>query len=449
MASTEQRSSLINRILIGIAIAAAIVALSGLLITNVVYILYMAHDTITPVDASTAEGAALILERAEDAVGSVDLMLSFIQGLSVIIGLGFAAATLYGLRSTQEARQEFKENTAEIRQEVEAQLKRMEEMQKQVETQLGELRTYRPYLEDLHNLRKDLEQSRRELEKTIDNVARVLQADQEFRLRNYDTAYKFASQVLEGDSNNWLALYIAGWLEVHEMDQLDAGIGHLRHVMEIKRDWPAVRAAYGVGVRRKARHVTGEERDRLFLEAESALLGALADAPRLRDFNNESFWGSVGGIRLETGRLDGAMEAYEKALLVTPNSSYPAGNLATLRLNRARQTGSKADQQRALDAFEITVQDAQREQILNPNDYYLWMDIAQSRTILGRRTATQFAEARSALEKALAIYPSQDSLKTSLRGWQKLLEYCPEDWKDVREHLQEAVSRLEEIAART
>ncbi|GAB4576293.1 MAG: hypothetical protein Kow0077_31990 [Anaerolineae bacterium] len=396
----------------------------------------------TPGVSANAELTAL--ERANDAVASVELVLSFLEGASVLIGLGFGAAALYGLRNTDELRKELEtevEKVRELREEVQREFEqakdRDREMERRLEREIEILERFRPDLEHLKALREEMNRAQEEL-------ALVQQAHQEFQLGNFQTAYRFARQVLEMNPENWLALYIAGWLEVHQFDRLEDGIMHLRQVTELKQDWPAALAAYGVALRRKARQAEGEERERLFTMAEGALLQALGQSPSLMDFNEESYWGPVGGIRLETGRMDSAIEAYEAALRVTPDSSYPAGNLATLYLQRAHRTGNSADRERALNAFERTVQAARREQNMKPNDYYLWMDLAQAQTMLGVRNPVNFEQARQALEKALAVRPSRNMLATSLRGWHSLLDYCPDsaEWQPVRQAIQQAASQI-------
>ncbi len=401
------------------------------------------YTMITPNVSPSAELDAL--ERANDAVTAVELVLSFLEGASVLIGLGFGAAALYGIRNTDVVRKELEseiEKVRLLREDVltssRAAEERDQQMQARLERQMDALESYRPDLERLKDLRQEIVRAQEEL-------ALVQQADQEFRLGNHHTAYNFACQVLATNPHNWMALYIAGWLEVHQLDRLDEGIEHLKHVNELKTDWPAALAAYGVALRRKARKTTGEDRAKLFNQAEGVLRQALGQSPNLKDFNEESFWGPVGGICLETGRMDSAIEAYEEALKVTPDSSYPAGNLATLYLQRALQTGSANDRERALDAFERTVRAAGREQILKPNDYYLWMDIAQARTMLGYRDAANFTRAQDALTSALQTGPSGNLLETSLRGWHSLLENCPAEagWQPVRDGIREAVEIIQ------
>ncbi|MBN2471251.1 MAG: hypothetical protein JXN59_11045, partial [Anaerolineae bacterium] len=56
------------------------------------------YTMLTPNVSPDAELSAL--ERANDAVSAVEMVLSFLEGASVLIGLGFGAAALYGIRNT-------------------------------------------------------------------------------------------------------------------------------------------------------------------------------------------------------------------------------------------------------------------------------------------------------------------------------------------------------------
>jgi tetratricopeptide (TPR) repeat protein len=445
MGETRGGDSRGNGILRGVVILMALVVVALLIVTLLLRIVIM----VTPSVGGNAQLDAL--ERANDAVNSVNIMLSFLEGASVLIGLGFGAAALYGLRNTDEVRKDLENEVSRVQrlrddvlEKSRAAEERDQEMQTRLERQIEFMDGFRPDLERLRDLRAQIVRAQEEL-------ALVQQADQEFRLGNYNTAYRFAEQVLSTNPDNWLALYIAGWLEVHQRDALEEGIVHLRHVTKLKTDWPAAMAAYGVALRRKARRSSGEERANLFNQAEGALLQALGHSPNLMDFNSESYWGPVGGIRLETGRMDSAIEAYEQALLVTPDSSYPAGNLATLYLQRAHRTASQEDRDRALDAFQRTVRAARREQIMKPSDYYLWMDIAQAQTILGQRDPAHFESAQEALTSALQAQPSSNMMETSLRGWRSLLDHCPDDsdWEAVRAEIRQSIGVLEaQVTAR-
>ncbi len=433
--SEQKRQSITNRMLQALAIVAAALVVALLLWSMIMRTVNQLTISVPPGAGETAlqNEARLLLDRAADSVQAVELVLSFLEGASVLIGLGFGAATIYGLRSSRETREELSAEVAKI-----------EDIRQTLEMQLAELQVYRPYLENLSGLRQELEESQESLEQTINNVARLLQADQEFRLKNYDTAYAFAEQVLQEEPANPMALYIAGWLEVqHLSDKLDEGIAHLQRVAAQEIKWPTARAAYGVGIRRKARAATGEERDRLFLRAEGVIKEALSQAPRLMDFEGESFWGPVGGILRERGELDSAIRAYEQAIAVTPGSSYPWGNLAGLYLMKARTGDDPEWLQKALIAFENTLETSSAELAMKPNNYYLLMDVAQAMSVLGQRDPASFVGARKALAEALSAEVSINSLETSLRGWRDLLENCPVEWDTVRAALDESLRTIE------
>lgn len=422
--------------------AVVVVALSAVVfVMAFVLRIFMLSNTQTVIDWGegplSGDEANVILDRAQDAVSSAELVLSFLEGASVVIGLGFAAATLYGLRNTQE-----------IRTDLQAEVAKVEAIRQQLDDQVATLHAYRPYLENLQELRSELQDSQVSLENTIENVQRVFQADQEFRLRNYHSAYRLASQVLANDPDNRMALYIAGWLEVqHLPNKLESGIGHLEHVVDLESNWPAAKAAYGVALRRKARGITDpDEREDMFLKAEGILKTALAESPRLLDFEGESFWGPVGGILREMGRCDSAIQAYEKALDVTPDSSYPWGNLATLYLKQASENGNAEYKEKSLKAYERTVITAKAELVTRPNNFYLLMDIAQSASIIGHRDAAYFNESLAALNDALTTQSSSSAIETSMRGWNDLLAYCPEDWDDVHAHLTRCIATIQKAA---
>lgn len=407
-----------------------------------------AQTAIDPAEAQTVLNydATIILERATDAIDEVGLVLSFFEGAAVVITLGFATLTWYGIRNNRETRNEF------------------DEKQKELDTTLETIQEYEPKLNKLGDINQNLENSEQSLQQTIGDVVHVLQADQEFRLQNHNIAHDLVCQVLSHDENNWLALYIAGWLEVHHVNQLKTGVEKLRRATELEPNWPTAQAAYGVALRRQASKVPKEpeekahQRKNLFSAAEGMLLLALSKNSRLRDFEGESFWGSVGGIRLEKGDYDSALQAYNEALKVTPSSSYPQGNVANLHLRKAKIARSNSEKtelgaidNKALDNFADTIKYAKREQYHQPDNYWLWMDLAQSRTILCKRNPEQFEEAEKAFNSALASNPSGGAMETSLRGWNQLIEFCPkdEDWSEILKHLNEFKKLLLEAEVAT
>ena len=82
------------------------------------------------------------------------------------------------------------------------------------------------------------------------------------------------------------------------------------------------------------------------------LLAALKLDPHLTDAEGESYYGSLGGLYRRQGRYEDAIEAYLQATRVTPTSSYPLINLASLfwhegKLDEARQYFQRVHDARA------------------------------------------------------------------------------------------------------
>lgn len=402
------------------------------------------------ISLDTDEGdveAAAVLERADDAVNSVQLILSFLEGASVLVAVAIGGAAIYGFRQTQELRKEFDDNWALL-----------EARREEMNTSLAEMKSYKPQLDDLSHLIDTLDTTRQKLEQTINDVAFLLQADQEFRLRNYPEAYEFSKQALEHDRDNLLALYITGWMETHHIPgKQDDGIKKLEQAVSrathLGLKWPSARAAYGVGLRRKGMSMRKHDAKlahQLLLQAEGELKGALGVSPELVDFNRESYWGTVGGILRDLEQYPSAIRAYENALTVTSGSSYPQGNLAALLLNAAYHeqdaTKRKQAEQAALDAFKLTDEFARAELAQAPNDFFLLMDIAMANSVLIRNDAKYKKLAKDFFDRAVQKRVSEELLGVSLRGWQFLINSCPEgnQWDEVRQELE---ARLKDIQA--
>jgi tetratricopeptide (TPR) repeat protein len=399
--------------------------------------LRIADEGISGDETGSDTQAELALERSEEAIESVNLLLSFLEGASVLLALALGAAAIYGYRQTNQ-----------VREEVSGELQKAQEARAVIESR-------RTQLERLGDLENHLNATEESLRDTINDVSRLLQADQEFRRSNHEDAYRFVNMVLEHDEDNPQALYIAGWLETHHiLGKQEEGIDHLKRLLEIEVDWPSAMAAYGVALRRKAIRLRDQKGDQqgfnnLMNKAVGQLHLALGQSPQLVDFNQESFWGPVGGIMRDLGRIDEGIEAYKKALKITPGSSYPQGNLATLLLQKAQQTGTEEAVQEALRAYRETLRFAEVELSINPNDYFLIMDMAMSKTILAFDNPGYFEDARRNLEQALEMSVTLGALSTSRRGWNYLRDYLPDDpkWKPVEEAIERAINKIDEVIA--
>ena len=395
----------------------------------------------------TAAELNLLRERAEDALDSISLLLSFLEGASVLLALGLGVAAFYGMRQSREVRDELKNE--------------LEQIQKQRDRIDDILEKYRPQLGRLSTLYSDVLAKEQEMATMVGNVGLLLQANQEFRLQNYNESFQFVERVLSrGDRDelpdNPQALYIAGWLEINHLNKLDDGLRHLNRLLELDSNWATARAAFGVALRRDAIRIKDEGDDdatraryrRRLHEAHDQLRLALDKDFNLVDLEEESFWGPVGGIWRDLGEVDKSIGAYEKALQVTPGSSYPQGNLASLYLRKAQEDPSPdaSKWNLALDAYELTLEYAGAELNQRPTDYWILMDMANASALLTQRDSDHLDKAKSRLKQALSMTRSTQQLETSCRGLEYQRDSLPDDpdWKPVLDAIDEAIGAIEE-----
>lgn len=391
-------------------------------------------DTLTDPQRRMLERAEVTLDRANESAEMAGTILSFLEGASVLIALALGAAAIFGFQNSRELRKDIEEERAKI----EAELKKFTLFWEQI----------RPVEDSLRNLDRSLTAFENAQKSIQDNFGDLLQANQELSLKNYLEAYHYAKRVLERSPNNIQALYIAGWLETQYIPgMLESACQRFQEALQIDAKAPSVKAAFGVALRRMAiASKDDKEKRRLFDESLGNLLQALGQNENLIDLNRESFWGPVGGNYRDKGQIDSAIEAYERALSVTPGSSYPMGNLGALYLYQAKEQQSDEFKQKALDMFKETVRASESEIGLNPNDYFVIMDLAMANTILGAEETKYYRTAQRWLNHALsdAIGATPGMLRVSLGGWRRLFESCPEDWGQVQVNLDKAIKKIEE-----
>lgn len=405
-------------------------------------------DEDNPVDE-----AQLILSQAEDAVASAELILSFLQGTSVLAGVLLIGLGYYGLDRFNKLDEE---------------IKVLQELR-------GQLIPYKSQLERLNETEQKVEAAEANFNKRIEqqvlpDFTDLIQAYQEIGVKNYAEAYHYVVRILERASANHLqsdnvqALYLAGWLEVNYVSEktlpnaLDVGLAHLSKAMQLDKDSHMIRAAFGVGLRRKAQRAKGDERKRYLYESIHYLYEeALEKNPNLIDLNHESFWAPLAGSYRDLSdidenivhweMLDKSITGYKRALAITPNSSYPAGNLATLYLQKSTVESNFLAE--SLKYFEKALTTAEKELQSNPGDYYAMMDSAMASAMLASKgnSKERLREAQGWLDDALEMHLTEKMLQISLNaGWQRLLKFTPADpaWSEVRTFLVSAIERLTE-----
>ncbi|MBN1679548.1 MAG: hypothetical protein JW966_04600 [Anaerolineae bacterium] len=395
--------------------------------------------------------AELARRNTEQISDNLSRVLSLLEAVGVLVGFAVGAAVFYGIRNTQETRAEFRAYQQDL-----------DQLGKRLKVYDEPLKNLPDNLAAMNTLKDDLESRLHDIRSTFTDL---LQAQQELRLNNYSQAYDLVCGVLERDPDNAQALYIAGWIEFQhikpvpgeEEPPLERAERRLQQAADLGS--PAARAAHGVVKRRLAKHVPlddKQERLKRLDEARAALVGALqGDNDDLIDLNQESFWGPVAGAYRDmadttTDSVDRdyfikkAVESYQKALKVTPRSSYPIGNLAELYLRQD-------DRDEALQSFQDTLLFAQAELTLVPKDYYHMMDVAMAGMMVtagiedDAAREKQIDVSRRDLDRALNMSDlTGEMISISLGGWKRLHMYCPDEWSDIKAALAQAIRVVEE-----
>ena len=169
-----------------------------------------------------------------------------------------------------------------------------------------------------------------------------------------------------------------------------------------------------------------QTRNGYWAQAEVNLIKALDKDPRMIDADGESYYGTLGGLYRRQERHADAMRAYEKAVEITPHSSYPVGNLAVLyqylgEVDKAQEMFARVEQ-----IVGKIIQD-------RPGDYWARLDLAQALLVQGKTDAA-FAQ----YDEIIARKPPSSAL-TSAISTLDFLSGAP----TVVKGLGEAISKLQ------
>lgn len=332
----------------------------------------------------TPENAETILARANEAAQFADSILSFLEGASVVAGAVLAIGA-WMLRNSIQKQSDYVESFVQKTQEqLTAREERLQELE---QTLAGRLDTM------LQQTMTQIETVQQQARDSFHVLSLLVLAEQQVRAHNLDTAIRTLQHAYDLAPDNHATNYLLGYLYTTRK-QFDEAIARLEHCLKLEPDFAPAIAALGLALRRKGDGIDGEdrqtERDRLWAQAENKLLQALETDSRLTDADGESYYGTLGGLYRRQNRYEAALRAYEQARQVTPGSSYPIINLASLYKHQGNDQEAEAYFRQVLRAAELQLDD-------DPRDYWTRADYAQAKLVLGR-PAEALAELRTMLE---------------------------------------------------
>ncbi|MCB9437602.1 MAG: tetratricopeptide repeat protein [Anaerolineales bacterium] len=376
-------------------------------------------------EAQTLEQAELVLERANDAVNSAELILSFLEGASVVIAIAIASAAVVGLSSLSELRDSVAETEEELLQRVEdaearlvareRQLANMEDLLAEAQTRIDQL------IEDrLQRVYAETESARRQAAA----LARHALAEQLMREKNIDAALKACEEAARLDPDNHANNYLYGMLLI-EKGQYKTAIERLEHALEIAPDFVPAIAALGLANRREGDQIDNRhQRNERYNVAEARLLEAMSKDPALITQDGESYYGTLGSLYRRQERIDDALDSYRRASEITPRRSYPFVNLAMLYMEKGQE--QLRDQN-----LLIAERNALRRLDDTPTDYWALYDLALIHLIRGNedQAVRHFKEAFEVTPNSVSVYYSVvarllflETIDPTMTGLQRVTE---------------------------
>jgi len=388
--------------------------------------------TATPdTSQDIANWAQRTIDASGRAVDSANTILSLIQVMSIFIGALLAIAGVLGLRSVTDLRTTREQYLDEVKQ--------MQDKSRAFEDRIEEnLKAIRQQTEDLmkaletrietttssmqQQSESQMEQMRNQGDRSVQALTLLQLGKQQMDSGNIDAAMETLRQAWTFEPNNRAVNYFMGELHINKRDDIDAGIERLKAAgAEIESDsemFLAAKAAYAYALRRKGEQAPSNspEQREYFLKSEWHFLEALKRNPRLLDIDGESFYGALGGLYRRQGRLNDAIECYERALVATKsNSSYPFNNLGILYT-------MKRDTERARQHFERAIRAASQRLDDKPLDYWARFDMVTAQTMLGNAQ-----EVAKHLPLALQAAPDGVTLTKFMGGLRELQHAAPSD----------------------
>jgi tetratricopeptide (TPR) repeat protein len=395
------------------------------------------HQADANASLATINEAEAVLERANDAVLSADLILSFLEGASIIAGVMVIGAGILGISSIHDIRQDTEKMKSET-------LERLATAQHELETKAQEMAALQLALEKLaeenrRTIREQIESASHAAKQAFEALSHLVMAQRLARENNIDAAILACREAYALDTDNVPNNYLMGTLLIKQ-NHLEEAIQYLTRAFETARQGgnatlsiPA-QAALGLAIRKKGDHIADLfERNRLYNQAEQYLLEATQHDPSLLNEDHESYFGVLGSLYRRQGRSKDAIEAYRRAAEITPRRSYPFINLAMLNLEANQleksQRYARYAEQRARRRLDDT-----------PDDYWARYDLALAIYLQG-----DVEEALKLFDDAIEVTPTQwilDSILARLHYLQDISAETPGIERTI-ERLMEAKKRCQ------
>jgi len=373
-----------------------------------------------------AESADQSADAAQDATELAFNLLGIFEAVSVAITIVAAAAGLFGLGQLNTAQSSLTKAREEVEQEI-------LEIREQFESDLDKRREEFETLSD--RLMEIVEKQRRDAANSTLATALLSFGERQYRAADFVGAVNTYRRALELDANNPVTHYRLGYV-YNAQGELEDAEKHYKLSLDIDAKFAPSIVALGYVYRRMGQNMEGIDREQLLNLAEQQMLKGLKMSPKLVDEDGESWWGALGGLYRRRGQIAQAIFAYEQATSVTPHSSYPFSNLATLY-------GDENNVEGMLAMFKRVEKLAFAEVQADVDNYWGYFDLLTAQLANGH-----IQQAEDILPSVLETVPPDaayafDSLKDTLNRVADVLHDRPQ-----ARHIRDFIQRIDTYVER-
>lgn len=375
--------------------------------------------------------SVLSQDAAVDPVSFVNVLSLVISLLVLLVGTIVLAITLLGYVRLGRRVEEQKRQNEQLQKGLED-LKQKFVMQIAAQAQVAAEQTHREKtLDALQDKLDDLDTRLINQQHALDNAVLAMslleRGEQQYGSKDLKGALETYQRALQLSPANPGAYYHIGYIYAQRGD-LDTAERHLQQALQLDTVYSPALAALGYVYRRQAEAVPDDpkRRDEFLFKAEAHLFKALYSAPRLLNEDGESWWVTLAGLYRDRGQSNRAVEAYEKAIKITPSSPYPLRQLALYH-------GMDGAVEKMHELFREVEQRARSRIQAQPDNYWPYTDL-----LIARLAAGKIQEAEETLNTVLRALPGDlfYAVPSLLNSLEKLARILPEQTAHIADVIQ-------------
>ncbi len=341
---------------------------------------YAVHNAPQFAPPTPTPDASQILDQAKQEETNIQTFLTIITIMLVLIPFLITVATIvlgvFGFRGFRDFEQKWDSRLGEVENEWRERLGKIEN-------------EWRDHVNQIHQLEQEAKDEQAALVRTQQALVYLGLGDRLYNqkdIKNAVEAYKKVASLLPDDPQ---INYVLGRI-YSGAEYFDDAINSFEAALKVQPDLPEVEMELGLAYRRRGQYQKGPNEDALRTIDYAKAIEHLQRATELSSNHKASFamlsgldrpedaFATIGGLYRRKREYEKALEYYEQAYRINPNSSYALGNVSSLswylaKLDKARE-------------YYILTEALAKVRIMTPHpeDYWDYYDLALAQLVLGK-----------------------------------------------------------------